>query len=254
MKFIRRLLKPLAPLYDHMRARWRRRRVRLLVARLRNIERTHKAVMPLVRRLRDAWGNDSYTADIEFLDAMVTHMLTTRGPYLDCGSGISTVILGALVTGSRNEVWSLEQDAQWYGDMQQTLADLQLVNVRLLYAPLAIVSNVTWYTFDAPDFPAAFPLVICDGPAVRKSHWPADVFTAWRSGLVPELERRGVTFDTVLLDDGHDKRCPQLMAAWTLAGLHVEMVDTPTGSYVRARHVRAVRASATERGSSQHST
>ena len=236
---IGRLLQPLKPLRSALEARIRARRVRTLVRQLQTVARTRDAVMPIVARLRSVWGNDSFTADIGFLDEMVQRMLTARGPFLDCGSGLSTVILGALATGSAASVWSLEQDEQWYREMHAWLKVLTLDNVQLLLAPLSVSGNATWYSFEDHRFPSAFSLVVCDGPSVRRSQWPDEVFRSWRAGVVPELRRRGVSFETVILDDATDKRCAALIDAWRAAGLRVETVETLSGLHVVATNASA---------------
>ena len=190
--------------------------------------------MPIVVKLRAAWGNDSFTADLGFLDEMVQRVLASRGPVLDCGSGISTVILGALTSSRDDRVWSLEQDAQWYHEMRKWLELLNLHNVELLLAPLHIAGNAAWYSFEHNELPAAFPLVVCDGPSVRRSPWPDEVFRSWRVGVVAELRRRCVSFDVIILDDAHDQRCAALIDVWRAAGLHVQTVTTTHGSHVVA--------------------
>lgn len=240
---IRRLLRPLKPLYLLLEERLRRHRVRVLVAQLKTCARTREEVMPIVARLHAVWGNASFTADVGFLDEMVQRVLRSRGPFLDCGSGISTVVLAALGTAQEETVWSLEQDEQWYEEMREMLEMLDLRHVRLLHAPLAVTGNATWYTVADGEFPPHFPLVVCDGPSVRRAQWEPEVFHSWRAGVVPELRRHGVTFDTIILDDAHDKRCAALMDAWRRAGLSVEMVETPTGSHVVAHHAGSAVAS-----------
>lgn len=239
----RSLLRPLKPLYVALQSHLRRRRIRLLVAQLRSVARTPEAILPIVVRLHDAWGNQSFTADVGFLEEMVERTLASRGPFLDCGSGISTVILGALTSGSSDVVWSLEQDEHWYRDMRDCLQMLELTDVQLLFAPLVISGDVTWYSFEHARFPTAFPLILCDGPAVHRSEWPADVFKSWRAGVVNELRRRGVSFETIVLDDAHDPRCGALIDAWRNAGLQVETVVTPTGSHVVAHSSRSTQDS-----------
>ena len=236
----RRLFASLKPFYEAFRTRIRRQRVRKLVAQLRSIERRSDAVMPIVTRLREVWGNDSYTADLGFLAEMVERTLTTRGPFLDCGSGISTVILGAITAGSDDSVWSLEQDEVWCREMRVELRRLGLPHVQLLHAPLEITGTAAWYTIDRSDFPRNFPLIICDGPAIRRSLWPPDVFQSWRVGVVEALRKRGVSFETIVLDDADDRRCGTLIDTWRNAGLAVEIVETITGRHVVAHNVGSI--------------
>jgi hypothetical protein len=191
--------------------------------------------MPAVARLRAAWGNTDWSADLGALEDVVTRALDSPGPFLECGAGVSTLVLGVIAKRNGTVVWSLEQDAAWARTMRRRLAIAGLRNVRLIHAPLAIADDGVWYQFDDAAMPRGFPLVFCDGPAVWKSRWPEAVYLAWRSRLVPELRRRSIAFGTIVLDDAQDARCGALMDAWRGEGLDAEIVTTPFGRHVVAR-------------------
>jgi hypothetical protein len=59
----------------------------------------------------------------------------------------------------------------------------------------------------------------------------------WRAGLVPVLQRRGITFDEILVDDSSDRRCDQLRETWRGLGVETRVLDTPTGGLVVANPV-----------------
>ena len=94
--------------------------------------------------------------------------------------------------------------------------------------------GAAWYAFDDQSFPRSFTAVFCDGPAVMETDWPEPIHRAWRSGLVRELRRRGIAFETILLDDAENPRCPFLLENWRESGLITRVVETPYGRHVVA--------------------
>jgi hypothetical protein len=61
--------------------------------------------------------------------------------------------------------------------------------------------------------------------------------TNWRAGVVPVLQRRGITFDEILLDDSSDRRCDQLRETWRSLGVESRVLDTSTGGLVVANPI-----------------
>ena len=186
-------------------------------------------------RLRNLWGNAGFTADIDFLGAVVERLTTLRGNVLDCGSGLTTVLAAALGSQRDVTIWSLEQEGEWFHTMQSILSRLRLQNVRLHHTPLRLFDGYAWYDADSVDLPTNLSLVICDGPAVFEQAHSESIVEAWRSGLVPYMNTRGITFREIVLDDGDDHRAALLMERWHRAGLQSTVVSTPNGKLVLAR-------------------
>lgn len=214
--------------------RLRQWRVRSAVRDLRRAALLPESVLPVMSRLRMAWGNTGWSADLGFLDAIVRQILETPGPFLECGAGVSTLILGVLAERTGKDVWSLEQDEEWFAFVRKELRDLGLERVHLVDAPLEVRDGAAWYAFDDQSFPRSFTTVFCDGPAIKQSEWPESVHRAWRSGVVRELRRRGIAFETILLDDAENPRCPFLLENWRESGLITHVVETPYGRHVLA--------------------
>jgi len=85
----------LSRLYNVIVDRTREWRIRDVVRELRRTEPSRATILPLVVRLRDAWGNTGWSADLGFLEAVVVEGLESSGPFLECGAGLSTVRDGA---------------------------------------------------------------------------------------------------------------------------------------------------------------
>jgi len=225
----------LSRLYNVIVDRTREWRIRDVVRELRRTEPSRATILPLVVRLRDAWGNTGWSADLGFLEAVVVEGLESSGPFLECGAGLSTVILGVIAERKGAVVWSLEQDERWSLAMRARLVALGLGNVHIVYAPLEIKDGAAWYAFDDSSMPRAFPTIFCDGPSVRRSQWPEAVYRGWRTPLVAELRRRGISFGSIVLDDADDRRCGALIDAWRHEGLLADRVETQFGPHVVAR-------------------
>lgn len=104
--------------------------------------------------LVEAWGNE-WAAAPGFL-AAAAKLAPECGPVLECGSGLTTLVLGA----AGIEVHALEHDLGWYRRVRAALDRYGITSVRLTYAPL---DESGWYR--SPFGPSTeFGLVVIDGP------------------------------------------------------------------------------------------
>jgi len=103
------------------------------------------------------WGN-SFAASPELLLTAYNMAKVTSGTILECGAGISTMVMG--ITGK--EIHSLESDYQWYTKIKAIVEKLGLDNVHLHYSPIKEYEGYSWYNYD--DVPAEFSLALNDGP------------------------------------------------------------------------------------------
>lgn len=207
-------------------AGWRRRTLRRAGVELKRRARAGVVSDDVLADMRAAYGND-WAPDLPYLSAMVERMLDADEDCLDCGSGLTTLIAGALAEIPRVKVWSLEQDAGWSRVIAGQLKALGLPSVTLWHAPLRNYGEFTWYDLAGRTLPPRFSYVFCDGPAVVPSAWPPDVYSRWRMGVVPVLQGLKIPFKEILLHDGDDPRAPELMAQWAARGVRTRMVDSP---------------------------
>jgi hypothetical protein len=155
--------------------------------------------------LRRAWANPGYEADLDYLGLVWQHASEAREPVLECGSGITTLLL-ALAAGRRGvPVWTLEHDFTWYRRMQGILQRHSLPGVTFCYSPLIDHGEFAWYDAPIDSMPPSFGLVVCDGP-------PGST-RGGRAGLLPVMgERLGGT--TVLLDDAERQQERETIVSW----------------------------------------
>jgi predicted O-methyltransferase YrrM len=187
------LLRPVVPTQVRRWLRqWDRdRRLTRGVKRLRQ----HDTFIPLsVETLDDllyGWNNP-WSLRQELICQLWDDAWHTRGPILECGSGLSTILLAAVAEKRRKEVIVLEHDFRWHQRMTRVLETFGLMTVRLVHAPLVESATYSWY--DVPsDLPAGITLVICDGP-------PGET-RGGRYGLLPRMGRHLSPDCVILVDD-----------------------------------------------------
>jgi hypothetical protein len=224
---------PLRPPLELLEIQLRLHRVRKSLTGLQAATGPEQLSLALMQRIVRAWGNTGWTGDAGFLLELARTVWQSRGPVLDCGSGLSTVISAIVAAHHGATVWSLEQDPRWFREVRRMLSGLGITNVILWYAPLRPQGDYVWYDLEGRNLPARFGTVACDGPSVRRSQWPPALHQSWRVGVVPVLEDLGVSFDRILLDDASDPRAPGLLARWRSRGLILEEVESPTGRHIR---------------------
>jgi predicted O-methyltransferase YrrM len=158
-----------------------------------------------VHVLRAKWGNPIWTAEADFLDELMTRVRLHRPRHvLECGSGLTTLVLGALAQRHGFAVVSLEHDEAWARRARRDLERFGLPAVRVVHAPLVDRGPFEWYSIPH-ELPDHFDLVVCDGP-------PGET-VGGRLGLLPVLHEhlRGAT---ILLDDANRPEEQAVLEQW----------------------------------------
>lgn len=172
--------------------------------------------LPLLRRL---WGNLGYTADSQYLSAVLQYAQRETGPVLECGSGLTTLLLS--LAGSRS-VWSLEHMAEWW-DRVQTRLWLAGTDAHMVLTTLKSYGSYDWYDVPAT-LPREFRLVVCDGP-------PGNTPGA-RYGLLPLIGERLPKGTVILLDDAERLEEQLVLQRWEKeAGWEYTIKGGPRGAY-----------------------
>lgn len=139
------------------------------------------------------WGNPSWSARNDYLRACLEQARASEQPILDCGSGLSTLLLGAIAQRHGNRVWSLEHEPKWAHRTQSALSAFGIRSVSLCTAPLRSYGAFSWYDPPLADMPERFSMVVCDGPPGQTP--------GGRYGLVPVMGTRLAHGCVILLDD-----------------------------------------------------
>lgn len=181
-----------------------------------------------LERLSRAFGNEDWSLSVETLEAAAGLALASTGPILECGSGLSTLLMAALTRSRGTPIVSLENDARWHARMSELSSAFKLDHVRLVLAPLSQrPAGYAWYTPPESAFSgvAPFTYVLCDGP-------PGDT-PGGRYGLMPEMSRRLARGCVVQLDDTHRPAEQAVVERWRTE--HRGATVEPRGRYALLR-------------------
>jgi hypothetical protein len=200
-------LKQAVPLRARIYIRERQRewhRARVWRRSARRLKRDPRGSDRLWSDLVYGWGR-GWSAEPAYLEATAAAALAETGPILECGSGLTTIVLAAVARQTGSTVWTLEHDSYWLKVVESELGRLRLdVNMRL--APLRDYGGFDWYDVDSSALPT-FSLVICDGPP----GWTR----GGRYGLLPVLGDRLAPGCAILLDDAARPGEQEVLRQWT---------------------------------------
>jgi hypothetical protein len=174
--------------------------------------------------LQTGWDNDGFAARTDYLKEVFQRATTVSGPILECGSGLTTILLG-LVAGRRGiKTFSLEHHAEWRTRVMNVLAQFQLQNVQVCLAPLRDYDGFSWYDPPFADLPVDFELVICDGP-------PGET-RGGRYGFWPVFAEHLSKSSVILLDDTQRSGEAEVLRRWAAeADLTVAERQTADSSF-----------------------
>lgn len=154
-----------------------------------------------LRRLHTAWGNTDYTAPLDYLKKAKDLALRCEGPILECGSGVSTIMLNKISQLSNTEVHTLEHEQGWY---KHLIPIMDAPNHKFYRTPIKDYEGFRWYDTTPLDLPRNIKLVICDGP-------PS---TVGRYGLLPVLRDHLAKECVILLDDANREDEQKILQRW----------------------------------------
>lgn len=164
----------------------------------------------LMHMLRVGWGNTDYSASSGYLQAVAEEARYASGPVLECGSGLSTIVLGFYAARRGIPVFALEHDNQWVTTVAQSLrntraGDPHAERVAIYHSTLRDQGDHDWYAVP-PDLPKGISLVICDGPP--------GTTRGGRYGLLPSAWDRLSKDCIILLDDAERSDEQRILRSW----------------------------------------
>lgn len=177
-----------------------------------------------LQNLQFGWGNEGFAAQTEYLEEVAHRAATTAGPILECGSGLTTILMGLLAGRRGIETWSLEHIPDWRARVVRTLEQFEVSNAGVYSVVLRDYEGFAWYDAPLAELPKEFQLVICDGP-------PGET-RGGRYGLLPVLGARLPTGSVILFDDANRAGEAEVLRRWTLeANIDVAMREAGNGSF-----------------------
>ena len=178
----------------------------------------------LLTDLITGWDNQGFAADIDYAEELASRASTTTGPILECGTGLTTIVLG-LVAGRRGvEVCSLENSEEWCHKISNILDHHGIKDVRISLAPLRDYEGYSWYDPPLLELPKEFSLVVCDGPPGTTK--------GGRYGLLPVLGNRLSAGSVILLDDAERPGEIESLNRWkSEARFDIRIVEKSSGTF-----------------------
>lgn len=161
----------------------------------------------LLQDLIYGWGSD-WSAQDEYLTECLRHALVCEGPILECGSGITTVLVGAIAKKRELTMWSLEHLPEWGERVTTTTREFGIDSVNISVKGLRDYPDFAWYDPPLDSMPDTFALVICDGP-------PGGTRGA-RYGLAAVMKDRLRPGCVILLDDAAWETQQKTAARWSV--------------------------------------
>jgi hypothetical protein len=160
----------------------------------------------LLEHLIYAWANEAWSADTELLQSVLDWFPQTSGPVLECGSGLSTLLLASLATAHGRQVRSLEHDAGWAARVNDALPRRSASNLEVIIAPIQRYADFDWYSTAVVNSLSPVGFVLCDGP-------PGST-RGGRYGLASVLKDTLAPGCIVLLDDSHRPEERSIIERW----------------------------------------
>ena len=169
--------------------------------------------------LLTGWGNEGYAANLAYFEEVAKLAVAANRPVLECGSGATTFLLGALCGRRGVEVWSLEHSREWQKRVSDVLTRNRIQGVRLCFSPLIGYGEFDWYEPPLTEMPNEFSFVVCDGPP--------GITKGGRYGLLPLVGSRLPVGATILLDDASRPSEAQLIKQWSSeAAFEVNLIES----------------------------
>jgi hypothetical protein len=180
---------------------WRELELSLCVAGLR---RSQRPTDRLLLHLNHAWNNQGFSGDVSYLHAVASAAMASTGPILECGSGLTSLVVALLVGSKGIEVLSLEHMPEWRDTVARVFRRFSLPQTAI-DAPLESYGEFDWYRLPS-ELPRDISLVICDGP-------PGDT-RGGRYGLLPVCRHLLAPNCVILLDDADRVQEKRLLDRW----------------------------------------
>jgi predicted O-methyltransferase YrrM len=178
------------------------------IRRFREDPKSH--AVPSSGVLRDliyGWGNKGFGAEDEYLSECVLCSLSSARTTLECGSGLSTVLIAVAAEKTGNRHIALESHAEWAAKVRHELEALGLGSlVEVVHAPLKSYGDFSWYDLANVLLPDEIDCVVCDGP-------PGSTIGG-RFGLLPLLKDRLAAGAVILLDDAFRPKEAETAGRW----------------------------------------
>lgn len=184
----------------------------------------------LAQRLVYGWSNEAWSAKPALTAYLLNSLRGFSGTLLECGSGLSTILLSLLARDTGSRVLTLEHDPRWLDLTRNRLRQLRIDDRDVLLAPLKSFGDFDWYS-DLPEhsLPGLIDVILCDGPP--------NSTRGGRYGTLPRLKHKLADGALIVVDDSRRAEEAQMIARWIEESEgKIEMIESfPTFAVLRHR-------------------
>jgi hypothetical protein len=203
-----RSIKPLIP--EALRLRLRKFHQKIVFKKAIQNFRNHYSEIEkypaIIPDLIYGWGNMGWSSVQDYTSGIISAMKETQGPVLECGSGLTTLIMGIIADDRGIEVFSLEHHTSWAKYVKAQLENFKINNAKVIQSSLKDYGQFYWYNIEVSQVPSNISLVICDGP-------PHDT-EGGRYGLFPRMSSVFTKNAIILLDDYDRAEEQSIVSKW----------------------------------------
>lgn len=172
-----------------------------------------------LKRLRHYWSNDDWSAGTEFLEGMLRWLPLTTGSILECGSGLTTLLLAVATAGTDRRTATLEHNEAWAARVRDALPSRPDSRLRIVETPLKKYDHFDWYDTRPIGNLGPIGFVVCDGP-------PGST-RGGRYGLGAVMKQHLAQDCIVMLDDSSRAEERAIIERWVAELPAVVVEETP---------------------------
>lgn len=111
------------------------------------INNNKKPSKELIKKLVYAWGNQGFSAQINYLETCIEKVSNSKNLIFECGSGLSTILLGIIANKQNRRMISFEHIDYWAIKIQKELQKNNLDNI-VYNRKLKDYGDFEWYSVD----------------------------------------------------------------------------------------------------------
>ena len=184
------------------------------------------------------WGDPLSPGDESYVRSCIAEIGATQGAVLQCGAGLSTLVLGAACAGDKRErqVWCLEHDRHWASTIRSWLTEYRVANTHVIHSRAQMFDGFSWYSVDTGRLAKSYSLVLCEG--VRAS--PRGAFGALR-----KLEGRLAPAFVLMAREAGSQAELKLLKTWADANGAKFVILDSQGGFVKISRQAPAQAAAT---------
>lgn len=159
----------------------------------------------LIKKLVYAWGNQGFSAQIDYIKTCINKTINSEGLIFECGSGLSTILLGIIAKKQNREMVSFEHIDFWAKRIQKELDKNKISNNTIYTRGLKDYGAFAWYDIDNFDC-GKIGLCICDAPPGNTKGGRRGFFYLFKDHLLPN--------SIILVDDTIRKDEQKMIQEW----------------------------------------